>query len=76
MKKNREVFEMLTLITQLGISMLVPILLCTFFGVWLGQRFSANWIPVVGFIVGAAAGMESVYKIVKKYINTKNDKST
>ena len=76
MKKNREVFEMLTLITQLGISMLVPILMCTLFGVWLGRRLGTNLIPVIGFIIGAAAGMESVYKIVKKYIKTKNDKGS
>ena len=74
MKKNNEVFEMLTLIMQLGISMLVPILLCTFFGVWLDRRFGGDWIPVVGFVIGAAAGMESVYKIIKKYIKRKDDK--
>ncbi len=71
MKKHNEVFEMLSLIMQLGISMLVPILMCTLFGVWLGRRFGMNWIPVVGFVIGAAAGMESVYKIVKKYLKNK-----
>lgn len=76
MKKNSEVFEMLTLIMQLGISMLVPILMCTLFGVWLGSRLMADWIAVAGFVIGAAAGMESVYKIVKKYLKTKDDKGT
>ncbi len=71
MKKHNEVFEMLSLIMQLGISMLVPILMCTLFGVWPGRRFDMNWIPVVGFVIGAAAGMESVYKIVKKYLKNR-----
>ncbi len=74
MKKKNEVFEMLTLITQLSISMLVPIMLCTLFGVWIGKKLDIDWPAVIGFIVGAAAGMESVYKIVKKYIKTKDDK--
>jgi hypothetical protein len=30
-----------------------------------------NWVPVVGFIIGSAAGMESVYKIVKKYLKNR-----
>ncbi len=71
MKKHNEVFEMLSLIMQLGISMLVPILMCTLFGVWLGRHFGMNWVPVVGFIIGSAAGMESVYKIVKKYLKNR-----
>ncbi|MCR5097634.1 MAG: AtpZ/AtpI family protein [Lachnospiraceae bacterium] len=75
MRKNREVFEMLTLIMQLGISMLVPIMMCTLIGVWLGKRAESNVIPVVGFVIGAVAGLESVYKIVKKYIDKKDDKS-
>ena len=71
MKKKNEVFEMLTLIMQLGISMLVPILMCTLGGVWIGKKLDAGWIPVVGFVIGSAAGMESVYKIVKKYLKNK-----
>ncbi len=70
-KKNNDVFEMLTLIMQLGISMLVPILMCTLAGVWIGDKFDKMWIPLVGFAVGAAAGMESVYKIVRKYLKNK-----
>ncbi len=75
MKKNREVFEMLTLIMQLGISMLVPIMMCTLAGVWLGKRAESNVIPVVGFVIGAVAGLEAVYKIVRKYLDKKDDKS-
>ena len=71
MKKKNEVFEMLTLIMQLGISMLVPILMCTLLGAWIGSRIDAHWPAVVGFCIGAAAGMESVYKIVKKYLKNK-----
>ncbi len=75
MRKHSEVFEMLTLIMQLGISMLVPIMMCTLGGVWLGDKFDSDLIPVVGFIIGAIAGIESVYKIVKKYLKNRDDKS-
>ncbi len=75
MRKRNEVFEMLTLIAQLGISMLVPIMMCTLLGVWIGKKVGSDLIPVIGFIIGAAAGMESVYKIVKKYLKNRDDKS-
>ena len=36
-KDNRSVIQTLTLIFQFGISMLVPIFLCSILGVWLGN---------------------------------------
>ena len=65
--------ESLALVMQLGISMIVPIVFCTLFGVWIGERLDMSWIPIIGFLIGALAGVESVYKIVKKYLK-KDDK--
>ena len=39
MKKNNVVFQTLSLISQLGISMIVPVLLCTALGVFLEKKF-------------------------------------
>ena len=75
MKKTEknQVVESLALVMQLGISMIVPIVACTLFCVWLGEKTNLSWLPIIGFLVGALAGGESVYKLVKKYLKN-NDK--
>ena len=54
MKYKQSVYKTFALISQLGISILVPILLCTFFGTWLEKKVSFPvFIPLV--IVGVLA---------------------
>lgn len=67
MKGNLQtVTGMLALILQLGITMLVPILFCTLGGAWLGRRFDMVGLAVVGFVVGAIAGMQGSWRLVKR----------
>ena len=69
MKKGKNsVPAMLTLILQMGITMLVPITVCTLAGVSLGKKLNADWISVVFFIIGAAAGMNSCYKLIRGFL--------
>ena len=72
-KEKNQVMESLALVMQLSISMIVPIVACTLFGVWVGNKTDLSWLAIVGFFVGALAGVESVYKLVKKYLK-KDDK--
>ena len=39
MKFEKEVMQNLAMVTQLGISMLAPIILCVFAGHWLDEHF-------------------------------------
>ena len=67
MKGNLQtVTGMLALILQLGITMLVPILFCTLGGAWLGRRFDLIGLAVVGFVIGAVAGMQGAWQLVKR----------
>lgn len=72
-KERNEVAEMLVLILQISITMLVPILLCTWLGTIAGNFFQVKWIAVAAFFAGAAAGFQNVYRLVKKYL--KEEKS-
>ena len=54
-KDNRSVIQTLTLIFQFGISMLVPIFLCSILGVWLGNLTGINWLMIPFFFMGALA---------------------
>ena len=70
MKKNN-VFQTLTLVTQFGISMLVPILLCTLVGAYLGNKLSIPILAVPLFLIGAAAGFRNVYHLAKNVFEDK-----
>ena len=60
----KKVFQTLTLISQLGLSMIAPVLLCTILGVFLEDKFSISLtIPLI--IVGILAGARNVYAIVR-----------
>ena len=63
MKKNKydkEVYRSLTLITQFGINMLVPIFLCTFLGIFIDKKLGTNFIVIIMFFLGAIAGARNI----------------
>lgn len=62
MKYKRSVYKTLALISQIGISMMVPIALCVALGIWIDRRFGTYWIIPLIF-VGMAAGFRNVYHI-------------
>ena len=61
MKNQKKVFQSLTLILQFGLNMIVPIVLCMMFGIWLGRKYDILWITI-----GALAGFTNIYKMAKK----------
>lgn len=73
MKNKRSVLRSLVLITQFGISMLVPILLCTMIGAYIGEKFSIPIITVPLFIIGALAGFRNVYIMARKTYEDKDE---
>lgn len=64
MKNRNIVFQTLSLISQLGISMIVPVLLCTVAGVFLDERFSLS-LTIPFIILGIFAGIRNVYVLVR-----------
>ncbi len=78
-KKNKKddmryVWDALIMVFQFGINMLVPIFICTFLGVWLGNKFDISWIVIPLFFVGAIAGGNNIYKMSKKFIDSQDKK--
>ena len=63
---DKSVFRSLTLITQFGINMLVPIGMMTVLGIWLDQKLETGWITIALFFVGAIAGGQNVWRMAKK----------
>ena len=52
MKNQKKVFQSLTLILQFGLNMIVPIVLCMMFGIWLGRKYDILWITIPFFVRG------------------------
>jgi ATP synthase protein I len=64
----------LTMILQIGITMMVPIFLCVVIAVWLNSLLDTVLFMPIFLILGIGAAFRNAWLLVKSY--TKNDKST
>ena len=56
-----------SLLSQVGIHMLVPIILCLFIGKWLDKKFGTNILFLIIFIVlGVLSSFRNLYVLVIK----------
>ena len=69
-KYNRNVYQALTMITQFGINMLVPIFLCSFAGMFLDKKLGTSFWMIVLFFVGTLAGFTNVFRFAKRIYET------
>ncbi len=65
-KYDKNVFRTLTMVTQFGINMLVPIFLCFFAGYYLDRRLGTSYLTVVLFFVGALAGFRNIFLFARR----------
>ncbi len=77
MKKsdNRKVVQTLVLISQIGLSMLVPILLCVWFGQFLNNRCSID-LTVLLLLLGILAGCRNSWKLLMDAVRDDSDKKS
>lgn len=73
-KDSKYVWDALIMVFQFGINMIVPIVICTFGGIWIGNKFDMNWIVIPLFFVGAIAGGNNIYKMSKKFMEPHDKK--
>ncbi len=76
MKYKKNVWQALAMVTQFGINMIVPILMCTMFGVYIGKKFDMLFIVAPLFVVGALAGFRNIYVMAKKIFEQESDRDT
>ena len=65
-KYKSSVYQTFALVTQFGISMLVPIFLCSFLGKFLDDTFCTSYWFIILFFVGALAGFRNIFIMAKK----------
>ena len=74
---RKKTFQTFSLITQMGLVMMVAIGMTTALGAWLDHKLGTSFITVIMFFLGAAGGCQGVYRMVKQIFKDedgKNDK--
>lgn len=72
MKNNNDVWKSFALITQLGITVLAPLILCVAIGYFIENKFSVNlMLPLL--IIGILAGFRNAWTLCMQMIK-KDDK--
>lgn len=62
---HKEIVQNLAMVTQLGVSLLAPVVLCAFIGNWLDRRFGWS-VTAVLLILGVAAGARNAWIMLKQ----------
>jgi F0F1-type ATP synthase assembly protein I len=63
---GKNVYRSMAMITQFGINMLVPIVLCSLAGMYLDRKLGTSFLMIVLFFVGALAGFRNIYIFSKR----------
>ena len=65
MKKDRSFLKNLVLITQVGLTMIVPIALMLVLGLFLKNRTGWNWLLLVCILLGIGGGISATWALKK-----------
>lgn len=65
--RNNKVIRALLLISQLGISMMVPIFLCVYAGNFLDEKLHTGFFMPLLLALGIAAAFRNVYYLLKPF---------
>ena len=75
-KYDRSVFMSLALISQFGITMVVPMVLMFAAGYFMDRFLGTSYWTVLLFFVGALAGFRNIYVLAKRVYGRKKDGET
>lgn len=66
-EKERKILRCFAMISQIGISMMVPMFLCAGIGWWLNKQFHTQLWFVVLLFVGMGAALRNLYMITRSF---------
>ena len=73
---DKSVYRSLTLITQFGVNMLVPICMMSALGIFLDEKLGTSYWMVILFFVGAIAGGQNVFRMAKKLYSEPSERDS
>ena len=65
--KERKVLRSFVMISQLGISMTVPIFLCGVIGYWLNGQFHNELLFLFALVIGVGAAFRNLFILTKSF---------
>jgi len=72
---NSELLKYISLITQLGLTVISSILILLVVSIYLEKKLQTNGIIIlIGILIGTVVGVFSAYKLLKKSIEKDNKK--
>lgn len=66
-KSGKGIARGIAMITQIGISVIVPVFLCVYAGVWLDKRFDTGFWTIVLMILGILAAFRNIYLMTRSF---------
>lgn len=66
-KKEKKIFRSFVMVTQISISMMVPIFLCVWIGAWLNSLFDTLIVFPLMLLLGIGAAFRNVYMLTKSF---------
>ncbi len=73
-KEWRGVYKQLVMVSQFGLSLVMPLLLCLLLCAWLTWRFEIGlWIYLPGFVFGLGASFTTAYKFYLSIEKSEDD---
>ena len=77
MKRMSEIFGQLAMIGQLGLSLIMPLLMCLFACYLLCSKLSVGaWVYIPGFILGLGGSMMTAYKVYLAVLKKESKKKS
>lgn len=70
---KKKTFQTLSLVTQLGLVMIVSMGMTTALGIWLDRRLGTSFLTVILFFLGAVAGGQGAYRMVKQVFKEEDE---
>ena len=67
MKSRRRLFRAIGMVTQIGISMMVPVFLCIYVGYKLDEHFHTTHWFLICMIIGFITSFRNVYYLTKDF---------
>lgn len=73
MKKNDNISYYITLITQLGLNMVISIAIGLLIGSYIDKKYKNNgFFTLIGIIIGIGAGFLNTYRLLKPLFEKKD----
>lgn len=66
-KKEKKILRSLMMITQISVSMMVPIFISGWIGIWLNRLFHTEICFLIMLMIGIGSAFRSVYILTKSF---------